>query len=409
SLVRAPAFTAAAVLTLGLGIGANSAFFSVLDGVVRRPLPLPDADRFVHLAWDHGEGPQAALTPIQFEYWRDNTRSFEGVATYKSFLGRVDAGDHVDGVPSLRVSRGFLDVLGFTPSLGRDLAAEEDVPDGPKVALVSQQVWQSRLGGSPDAVGQTLRVNEAPYTVVGVLPPAFAFPGMAEPVGIVVPLGLRADPKDEGQNYPAIARLRDGVSMSAANEDVSRLLSSFATEHPNQVYEGDRGMAVTGYTEAMVGDLAGALWMAMGSVFLVLLIACANVANLILARSARRRREIALRSALGASRVRIARLVVTEGVVLALAAGALGLLLAHWGVGLVALSPAQLPRMADIGVDWRVAAFTLVTALGTGVFFGAVGAWPALRADLAETMKDGARGSSGRNLGRQGLLAAQAC
>lgn len=410
SLLRAPAFTVAAVLTLALGIGANSAFFSVLDAVVLRPLPLPHPDRFVHLTWDYGQGPTAALTPIQFEYWRDNTRSFKAVATYKSFLGRVEAGDHVNGVTSLQVSRGFLDVLGFEPALGRDLSPEENVPDGPRVALVSQQVWQDYLGGTSDAVGRTLRVNEEPYTVVGVLPPTFAFPHVSEPVGIIVPMGLRADPKDEGQNYTVLARLRDGISLEAANEDAHRLLAAFAASYPNQVNENGRGITVTRYADAVVGDLAGALWMAMASVFLVLLIACANVANLILARSAQRRREIALRAALGASNGRIVRLVLAEGLVLAVTAGALGLLLAYLGVSLVVpLSPVQLPRMAAISVDWRVAGFTLITALGTGVLFGAVGTWPALHADLAETMKDGARGSSGRSLGRQSLLAAQAC
>lgn len=409
SLTRAPSFTVAAVVTLGLGIGANSAFFSVLDGVVLRPLPFPDPGRFVHLRWDRGPGAYGALTALQYEYWRDNTHAFDAVATYHSFLGRVDAGDHVDGVTSLRVTHGFMDVLGFKPAMGRDFTAVDDVPGGSRVAMVSKHVWQNYLDGTPDVVGRALRVNEEQYTVVGVLPEDFAFPHISEPVGIMVPMGLRADPSDAGENFDVIARLREGVSLAMANDDVGRLLPPFAGQYPDQVYGDPPSIVVSDYTEAVVGDLAGALWMTMGSVFLVLLIACANVANLILARSAGRRREMALRSALGASRARIARLVLVEGVILALAAGALGLVLAQWGVRLVPLSPAALPRMGGIGVDWRVVTFTFLTTLATGVLFGGVGAWPALRADLAETMKDGARGTSRRGLGRQGLLAVQAC
>lgn len=176
SLRRAPGFTAAVVLTLALGIGANSAFFSVLDGVVLRPLPFPDPARFVHLRWDRGPGAYGALTAFQFEYWRDNSQSFEAVATYRSFLGRVDEGDHVDGVTSLRVTRGFLGVLGFSPAKGRDFTDSDDVPDGPRVALVSQRVWRDYLDGAPDVVGRTLRLNEEQYTVVGILPEDFAFP-----------------------------------------------------------------------------------------------------------------------------------------------------------------------------------------------------------------------------------------
>lgn len=409
SLVRAPRFAAAVVLTLALGIGANSAIFSVVDAVVLQRLPFPEADRVVHLAWDRGGWRQGGMSPVKFEYWHDNTRSFRGMATWHSFLARLDVGDGVTGVPALRVSRDFLRVVGYEPRLGRGFTDAEDVPDGPRVALISHRLWEGRFGGARDAVGSTLRIDEESYTVVGVLPDAFAFPQVSERIDVIVPLGLRVDPKDEGANYPIIARLRDGVDRDAAAADVARLDASFAEQYPNQVYDPDGGMKLATFEELYVGDVATALWVVMGAVGLVLLIACANVANLFLARAVSRRREVALRAALGASRGRVARFVLTESVVLALLAGGVGLLLARWGLGaLVALSPAELPRMEAIGVDWRVVLFTFLAALATGLLFGAAAALPAARTRLSDVLKEGARGSSGRGRGRQVLLAGQA-
>ncbi len=409
SLWRAPRFAALVVLTLALGIGANSAIFSVVSAVVLRPLPFPDAARFVHLAWRFSYASSSTMQPIKYEYWRDNTRSFAAMATWRGFLAQVDADGTVAGVPGLRVSHGFLSVLGYTPRLGRDFEADEDVPDGPRVALLGDGLWRARFGGAPDVVGKTLQLDGEPYTIVGVLPETFAFPESQEGAEVIVPMGLRADPKDEGENYTIIARLKDGVDQAQAQADVERLFAPFAAQYPNQVYEGDRGMTLATFQELYVGDLARPLWIAMGAVGLVLLIACANVANLLLARAARRRREVALRAALGASRGRVARFVLVESVLLALLAGVVGLVLARWGVrALVGLTPVELPRMATIGVDWRVMAFTFGAALLTGLVFGAAAALPAARTPLADVLKEGARGSAGRSRGRQILLAGQA-
>ncbi len=409
SFVRAPRFTVVAVLTLALGIGASSAVFSVLDGVVLRPLPFPEPERFVHLAWDHGRGATSALTGLQLGYWTENTRSFEAVATYRSFQARVEEGDRPVGLPGLRASAGFLTALGWTPALGRDFTADEDVPDGPAVALVSDAFWRGRFDASPNVVGESLRIGNRPYTVIGVLPADFAFPQLSRAPEILVPLGMTVDPSDLGENWEGIARLRDGVPLQEARADVARLNPAFAAAYPDHAYGNGAGMSITSFRTLHVGDLATALAVAMGAVALVLLIACANVANLLLARATQRRREIALRAALGATRARIARAAILEGLLLAAAAGALGMLLAQWSVAtLLALSPVRLPRVEEIGIDGRVLAFAIAAAAVTGVVFGGVAAMPALRARLAAALKEGARGATGSSRGRQALLLTQA-
>ena len=407
SLLKAPRFTAVVVLTLALGMGANTAIFSVLDAVLYRPLPFPEARRVVNLAWDGAGYLQDGLSPVQFQYWHEHARTLDAMATWRPFLGRVDEGGEVSIVRGLRVSPEFLQVLGWTPALGRDFAAAEYVPDGPRVALVSHAMWQARFGGTADAVGSTLSVNEEPYTVVGVLPESFAFPYVREPVGVIVPVGLSVDPDDEGRNWPAIARLREGFTREEAQADVASLTEPFRAAYPNQVYERERGMTLATFGELYAGDTARSLWILMGAVALVLLIACANGANLFLARAARRRGEMALRAALGATRGRIARFVLAESLLVALAAGALGLPLARWGVGvLVSLTPSEVPRLAAAGIDWRAMLFTFAVSLATGLVFGGAAAWPSARTGLSEVLKESTRAATAGR-GRQGLIVAQ--
>jgi predicted permease len=408
SLLRAPRFTATVVLTLALGIGANSATFSVVDAVLLRPLPLPDAGRVVNLAWD-GSGYLQALSSVKFQYWHDQARSLDAIATWRPSLGELDRGGEVSAVRTLDVSADFLRVLGYTPVIGRGFAAAEHLPGGPRVAVVSHAMWRTQLDGAADVLDRAIRLNGEVVTVVGVLPESFAFPYEGEPVDLIVPLGLTADPDDLAEDWPAIARLRDDVTREQAHAEVTSLTGPFRAVYPQQVSALDRGMTLASFSDLYVaGGVRRALWILMGAVTLVLLIACANVANLFLARALRRRGEIALRAALGATRGRIARLVLMEGVVVALAAGGLGVLLGGWVAGaLVALTPADVPRMGSAGIDWRVLLFTFAAALATSLLFGSAAAWPAARARLSEVLKESGRGNSGRSRVRQGLLVVQ--
>ena len=408
SLGRTPGFAITVVLTLALGIGANSAIFSAVDTVLLRPLPFPDAERVENVAWD-GSGYLQSSSATKFQYWHDHARSFEAMATWRHVLARVDTGTEVSAVQTLGVSRDFLRVLGFTPRLGRGFVTAEHVSGSPMVAVISHAMWRTHFGGAADVVGRSIRLNDQPVTIIGVLPESFAFPYENDAVDVILPLALIADPNDIAENWPVIARLREGVSREQAQTDITSLIEPFRQAYPNQVGEQDRGMTLATFSELYVADnVRRALWILMGAVTLVLLIACANVANLFLARAARRRTEIAVRAALGATRARITRLVLTESVLLALTAGALGLLMGKWVSGmLVALTPVEVPRMATIGVDWRVTLFTFFVSLATSVLFGGAAASPASRHHVIEVLKESPRGSSRHSRMRQALLVAQ--
>jgi predicted permease len=409
SLLRAPRFMVVAVATLALGIGANSAIFSVVDAVILRPLPFPDARRVVNVAWE-GSGYLQELSAAKFQYWRDHARSFEAMATWRSSVARIESGREASAVRALAVTRDFFQVLGYAPALGRAFGPAEDLPGGPRAAIVSHAVWRTHFGTAADLAGRSIGINGELFSIVGVLPESFAFPYEGQAVEVIVPLALEVDARDVAENWPTIARLRPGVTREQARNEVASLIGPFRTAYPNQVSEQDRGMTLATFSDLYVaGGVRRGLWILMGGVTFVLLIACANVANLFLVRAARRRGEIALRAALGGTRWRITRLVLTESVVVAFAGGALGLVLGNWVARvLVALTPVEVPRMAAIGIDGRVLLFTCVVSLATSILFGAAAAWPAARARLSEALKESARGSSGRSRVRQGLLVAQA-
>jgi putative ABC transport system permease protein len=408
-LGRNPAFAALAVLTLALGIGANSAIFSVVNGVVLKPLPYPDADRVTYLGWDWGGGPQGALTAYKFEYWREHASVFEGVATMNTALVELEAdggGGPIDA-QGLRVSEDFLRVLGFPPALGRDFLPIEDAPGGPLVAILGDRTWREQFDADPEVVGRTVRIDGTARTVVGVLPPDFRYVPSPAFDGFLLPLQLRADPRDGGHNYNALARLAPGVGPDRMRADMDAVFERFVREHPEQITgENERGVGFVSYQDLYVGDLQRTLWVLLGAVALVLLIACANVANLLLARATTRRREMATRAALGAGRGRLVSQIVTEGLVIAVIAGAVGLLIGSWTVNaLLAFLPQGLPRMDEIGLDARVLGFTFGAAVATGLAFGLAAAIPASRTGLATSLKDGLPGGGSRGgLRARGLL-----
>ena len=319
----------------------------------------------------------------------------------------------IDGDPStvreLAVSPGFFAAVGTVPARGHGFTPTDLVPGGPSVAIISHAMWEARFAGAADAVGRTIRLDGEPVTIAGVLSESFAFPYEDEPIDVIVPLHLTVDPNNVAEDWPAIARLRAGVTHEQARAETSALMASFRTAYPGQVADQDRGMTLATFNELYVDrGVQRALWILMSAVAFVLLIACANVANLFLSRATGRRREIVVRAALGASQARIVRLVLTESLLVAAAAAALGLVLGSWISGaLIALTPAEIPRLTTAGIDWRVAVFTAGVSLATSLLFGGAAAWPAVRMQLAAALNEASRGSSGPGRMRRGLLVVQ--
>jgi predicted permease len=415
SLRATPGFTLVVLLTLALGIGATTAIFSVVRGVLLRPLPFPQAEQVVRL-WPANPATglnDETVSVTELEDWERELRSFQAVGAFRTFGGGTVLGDRADPVytQTAYVSRGFFPAIGTRALLGRTLLPEEHVP-GPSRVVVSHGFWQRYLGGDPAAVGGTVRLNGRPYTVVGVMPPNFDFP--SADVEVWMPSSVMT-PDDVGSGRQArwlymVGRLRPGVTPEQGRAEVATLMRRLAERYPDS-NAGLTGAAMQGIEESIVGRVRAGLLVLLGAVGLVLLIACVNVANLLLVRASGRARELALRAALGAGRGRIVRLMLTESLLLAVVGGALGVLLAWWGVrALVALSGEFLPRAADVRLDAGVLLFALGVSALTGLIFGA---WPALRAaspDLTNSLKESARGSTGgatANRARGALVAAE--
>ncbi len=411
-LRRSPGFAAVAVLTIGLCIAANTAVFSIVNAVMLRPLPFPQAQRILFIGWDwNGAGNlMGALSPLKFEYWREQNRSFEAVATWRSRTVGVGERGGAGQAALLLVSPDFLRVVGVQPRLGRGFSAAEDAAGGPAVAIITDNTWRGRLGGDPGAIGRSVILDGTSYQVIGVLPPTFAFP-LSDKPDVLVPLRLVVDPRDEGLNYEAMARLAPGVTRAAARADVQRITESFRAAYPG-VETGQAERAdVMDYGQLYLGGLQTTLWVLQGAVLLVLLIACANVANLLLARGTTRQREMAVRATLGAGRGRLARQVMSESLLLAAAGGTLGLALAAAGLRfIVGVAPAGIQRLDEVSVDASVLAFTSVTALITGLLFGLIAAFPAARVNLSRSIREGQRAGTSRRtgLGRAVLVGAEA-
>jgi predicted permease len=408
SLRRSPAFTAAAVLTLALGIGASAAIYAVVNAVLLRPLPIPDPEDFRYVGWAWSERDfVSALTDFQYEFVRTHHRGFESVAAFRTQELHLGDDDRAQPIRGLRVTGGFFRTLGLSPRLGREFDADEFETEAP-VVILSDEVWRARLGGDSAIMGRAVRFDGEPRTVVGILPREFRFPPAPEYAGYLAPLAVRGQPQAEGNNTEVIARLRHGTTDAARDAEVRGLSRAFRTAHPTLADSGYFRLFT--HVESHVGPaLKRTLWVLFGAISLVLLITCANTATLFLMRAAGRRREIAVRASIGAGPRRILQQLLTEGLVLTSIAGALGVLLGSIALrGFLAAAPSALPAGAEPGIDARVLLFAVGIVVGTGAAFGLAAGVPAFQARLHSVLLGGSHGSTaGHSRVRQSLLFVQ--
>ena len=403
-----PSYSIIAILALALGIGVNSSIFSVVNGVLLKPLAYQDPDQLVRIWEKWGGFEQGSVAYPNFKDWRERNQSFDKMAAARWTGFNLSGGEQPERLVGREVSSEMLAVLGIAPTVGRDFRPDEDREGAPKVALISDSLWKRRFGGDPAAVEKSLLLNDEPYQIVGVLPADFHYFPNAD---ILVPIeAAKARALKERSWHPGIqvlARLKPGVSLAQARADMTAIAGALGEEYPDSNKE--HWVTLWSLYDATVGDVRKLLLMLLAAVSFVLLIACANVANLMLARASTRQKEIAVRSALGASRLRIIRLLITESVMLSLLGGALGLFIAYWGTSMALKAlPDALPRVHDIKVDGSVLLFTLAASLLTGVIFGLAPALQASNPNLNETLKEGGRsGSSGRQGLRSVLVVAE--
>jgi putative ABC transport system permease protein len=401
-LLKNPGFTLIAVITLALGIGANTAIFSVVNAVLLRPLPYPDSDRLVMLSTNaEKDGALGNTGYTTFVDWHERSQSFERMVVIRSWGGVLTGQGEPEVIRGLRVSADYFKLLGVSPALGRDFRAEEDRPDTRFVVVISHALWQRRFNSDPQVVGKQLILNDQPFTIVGVMPPSFTdflaanFHEAAEvwgPVGydITQPFACR-----DCQHLKAIARLKPDITLAQARAEMGPIMNVMAREHP-KIYATPT-ISVARLQDQFTGAIRPALYLLLVAVGLVLLIACANVANLLLARASERAREMAIRAALGAGQWRIMRQLLIESALLSLIGAAAGLLLALWGTELLtSLSPAKMLQLQPVRTDARVLGFTLLVSLLTGLLFGLAPALQAARQDAQLALKESSKSSPGK-------------
>ena len=399
SLRRNPAFTTAAVLALALGMGATSTIMSVVNSVLLRPLAYADPGQLVVLS--HGGG--GSVAPANFADWRAQSRAFSEVAAAEYWTPTLTSSDAPESITALHITSGMLPMLGVQPLLGRFFRDDEDQPGRNAVAVLGYGLWQRRFSGDPNVIGRRVSLDGVEYTIIGVMPRAFQFaPFWTTRAEMWAPLALGPRLTDRhGSSLRIFARLRPDVSLAKARADLRAIAARLEREFPGS----NRNVTVTPLMDLVVGDVRTPLVMLLVAVGLVLLISCANVAHMLLARGATRYREVAVRCALGASRGRVVRQLLIESVILAAVGGVAGLLLAYWGVrALVAASPGFLPRVATISLDGRVLLGTALLTCLTAVGFGLLPALRASAVDLAGAFKQGDRGSAGARGRLRGIL-----
>jgi putative ABC transport system permease protein len=405
-LRKSPGFTAIAILTLALGIGANTALFSVVNGVLLNPLPFQDPDQLVELYTKTPAFDQSSITYPNFLDWRENNRSFSSISAFRSDNLNLTGSGEPERLNGHMISADFFSTLGLNPILGRTFRPEEDQPGAAPVAILGDALWKRRFGSSPDILGKNVTLNGVSYAVVGIAQRTIT--GLS-PSDVYIPIGQWNDPTFRDRRISmgtnAIARLKPGLTVEQARTDLNMVAKNLAAAYPES--NKDSGVTLVSLKTDVVGNVRGVLLVLLGAVSFVLLIACANVANLLLARATGRSREFAIRTALGASAARVIRQLLTESVLLGIAGGAIGLLLAELGMrAILAALPDSLPRVEEIGLDSHVILFTVGVSVLTGVVFGLVPALKMLRPDVSETLKEGARGSSGKRHRTQRVLVA---
>lgn len=399
-LLKHPGFTAIVVITLALGIGASTAIFSVVDNVLLRRLPYRNADRIVAIQEVNREGKRGQVTSANFLDWRAQNTVFEQLAALKITTSNLALSDHAERIDLAQTNANFFDVLGIIPQYGRLFIPQDEQAGHEPVVVVSDTLWQRRFGSDPSLVGKPITLDGRDYTVIGITPPGFQYPNKTElwvpPLRLVPELYLNQDvTQTRGMGYlSAIALLKPGVSLQQAAAEMETITARLRQQYPTT--NNRRFDRVVSLHEHLIGDTNKVLWLLLGAVTFVLLIGCANVANLLLANAAARQKEMAIRTALGASRWRVMRQLFTESTILALTGGAVGVLVAIWGLAAITkLLPRDFPRLNEIHLDLRILAFTFAASVLTGILFGLAPALQISRPDLQESIRETGRGTSG--------------
>ena len=411
-LISRPGFTALAVICLALGIGASAAIFSVVNGVLLKPLPFPEAERLVAYGSSRGKAEAGALSGPDFVDMRAATKRAD-LAVYTDDAFSLRSNDAALQLRGAQISSNLFRVLGVAPILGRSPTMEEELPKRGRVVVISYGEWKRQFNGDPKVIGKIVRLDANDYAVIGVMPKGFSYPSRAVDMDAWVPLELAGDSTFEqqrGMHYlSGVARLAPGATSGELLSELQTVTAHLRELYP--AFGAERQAGIQNLQDAMVRGSRSSLLLLAGAVGCLLLIACANVANLMLARSSLRAKEVAVRTAVGATRSVILRQVLTESVLLAIVGGALGLLLAVWGTDLLlAIAPRAIPRVHDITLDWRVVMFTALVTIGTGLLFGAAPALQLSTSDLVGTLKDGGRsvtGSGSGNRTRSALVIAE--